>query len=150
MAGPSLVISATFTADAVAQTLEFWMRELGFDVGSVERAVSYDYASGPEDYQAILERRPAPAISRLKEMLVKPDPAIFDAVAALLPPTWDIRLVDRNVEKLRDDDLRTLVGRLCEAELRQRCLPLTALTYGGDQDARDGGIERHGGYVSSR
>ena len=41
----------------------------------------------------------------------------------------------------RDDDLRTLVGRLCEAELRQRCLPLTALTYGGDQDARDGGID---------
>jgi tetratricopeptide (TPR) repeat protein len=27
-------------------------------------------------YQAILERRPAPAISRLEEMLVKPDPAL--------------------------------------------------------------------------
>ena len=27
-------------------------------------------------YQAILERRPAPAISRLKEILAKPDPAL--------------------------------------------------------------------------
>jgi len=31
MPGPSIVISATFTADAIEQTLTFWMRELGFD-----------------------------------------------------------------------------------------------------------------------
>lgn len=31
MPGPSIVISATFTADAVEPTLSFWMRELGFD-----------------------------------------------------------------------------------------------------------------------
>jgi hypothetical protein len=31
MSGPSIVISATFTADAVELTLAFWMRELGFD-----------------------------------------------------------------------------------------------------------------------
>jgi FkbH-like protein len=31
MPGPSIVISATFTADAIEQTLSFWMRELGFD-----------------------------------------------------------------------------------------------------------------------
>jgi FkbH-like protein len=31
MSGPSIVISATFTADAIEQTLSFWMRELGFD-----------------------------------------------------------------------------------------------------------------------
>lgn len=30
MSGPSIVISATFTADAIEQTLAFWMRELGF------------------------------------------------------------------------------------------------------------------------
>ena len=33
MSGPSIVISATFTADALEQTLAFWMRELGFDYG---------------------------------------------------------------------------------------------------------------------
>ena len=31
MSGPSIVISATFTADAIEPTLAFWMRELGFD-----------------------------------------------------------------------------------------------------------------------
>src|ERR1035438_1069524 len=31
MLRPSIVISATFTADAIEQTLSFWMRELGFD-----------------------------------------------------------------------------------------------------------------------
>jgi hypothetical protein len=31
MSGPAIVISATFTADAIEQTLSFWMRELGFD-----------------------------------------------------------------------------------------------------------------------
>ncbi|MGA2131161.1 MAG: HAD-IIIC family phosphatase [Bryobacteraceae bacterium] len=31
MSGPSIVVSATFTADAVAPVLAFWMRELGFD-----------------------------------------------------------------------------------------------------------------------
>src|ERR1039457_3615696 len=31
MSGPSIVISATYTADAIEQTLAFWMRELGFD-----------------------------------------------------------------------------------------------------------------------
>jgi FkbH-like protein len=33
MSGPSIVISATFTADAIESTLSFWMRELGFDYG---------------------------------------------------------------------------------------------------------------------
>jgi FkbH-like protein len=31
MPGPSIVVSATFTADAIEQTLTFWMREMGFD-----------------------------------------------------------------------------------------------------------------------
>ncbi len=31
MSGPSIVVSATFTADAIEQPLAFWMRELGFD-----------------------------------------------------------------------------------------------------------------------
>jgi len=31
MSGPFIVISATFTADAIEPTLSFWMRELGFD-----------------------------------------------------------------------------------------------------------------------
>ncbi len=33
MSGPPIVISATFTADAIELPLAFWMRELGFDYG---------------------------------------------------------------------------------------------------------------------
>jgi FkbH-like protein len=33
MSGPSIVVSATFTADAIKPTLSFWMRELGFEYG---------------------------------------------------------------------------------------------------------------------
>ena len=46
-----------------------------------------------------------------------------------------------DIAALNDEDLRTLVGRLCEAELRKEGLPLTAVTYGGNQTAKDGGLD---------
>lgn len=46
-----------------------------------------------------------------------------------------------DVAALNDEDLRTLVGRLCEAELCKHDLPLAALTYGGNQTAKDGGLD---------
>ncbi|HWR34376.1 MAG TPA: hypothetical protein VN622_00725 [Clostridia bacterium] len=46
-----------------------------------------------------------------------------------------------HVAKLTDGDLRNLVALLCQAELRRRNLPVTSVTYGGDQDAADGGID---------
>jgi hypothetical protein len=46
-----------------------------------------------------------------------------------------------DIAALNDEDLRTLVGRLCEAELRKHGLPLTAVTYGGNQTAKDGGLD---------
>jgi len=45
------------------------------------------------------------------------------------------------IAKLSDADLRDLVGLLCEATLRERHLPLSAVTYGGSQDASDGGLD---------
>src|SRR5438105_4858833 len=42
---------------------------------------------------------------------------------------------------LDDKDLRTLIGRLCEAELRARRFPISAVTWGGDQNAGDGGLD---------
>jgi hypothetical protein len=42
---------------------------------------------------------------------------------------------------LRDDDLRTLVGRLCEEEVRKLGFAASTVTYGGDQDATDGGLD---------
>lgn len=45
------------------------------------------------------------------------------------------------IAELNDADLRTLVARLCEADLRQAGLPVSAVTAGGDQDAADGGLD---------
>lgn len=42
---------------------------------------------------------------------------------------------------LNDSELRTLIGRLCEAELSRRGLPVSAVTWGGDQNAKDGGLD---------
>ena len=45
------------------------------------------------------------------------------------------------IAKLTDADLRDLVGLLCEATLRESHLPTSAVTYGGNQDASDGGLD---------
>jgi hypothetical protein len=46
-----------------------------------------------------------------------------------------------DISKLDDKDLRDLIGRLCEAELRKGGHPVSLVTYGGNQDAKDGGID---------
>ena len=48
-----------------------------------------------------------------------------------------------DIAALNDEDLRTLVGRLCEAELRRRALPASAVMWGGNQTAKDGGLDVH-------
>jgi hypothetical protein len=46
-----------------------------------------------------------------------------------------------DIALLRDDDLRTLVGRLCEEEVRKLGFATSVVTWGGDQDATDGGLD---------
>ena len=46
-----------------------------------------------------------------------------------------------DIARLGDEDLRTLVGRLCEAELSRKGFSKAAVTYGGNQTASDGGID---------
>jgi len=46
-----------------------------------------------------------------------------------------------DISLLNDTDLRTLIGLLCEAEMRRRGLPSSAVTYGGSQTAKDGGLD---------
>src|ERR1051325_2160833 len=48
-----------------------------------------------------------------------------------------------DIALLNDEDLRTLIGLLCEAELRRRALPLATVTWGGNQTAKDGGLDVH-------
>jgi hypothetical protein len=46
-----------------------------------------------------------------------------------------------DIAELNDAQLRELVGQLCEAELRDRALSPAAVTWGGHQNAPDGGID---------
>jgi hypothetical protein len=50
-------------------------------------------------------------------------------------------ITPEDIQNLSDGDLRELVARLCEAELHQRGLSTVAVRYGGNQDAKDGGID---------
>ena len=52
-----------------------------------------------------------------------------------------LELSGDHVQKLGDEDLRELVVRLCEAELRRNGLPVSSVSAGGDQCAADGGID---------
>ena len=45
------------------------------------------------------------------------------------------------LRQLSDVHLRELVARLCEAELRNVGLPISAVTWGGDHTAPDGGLD---------
>ncbi len=46
-----------------------------------------------------------------------------------------------DISDLGDDDLRELVGRLCEAELLQQRLSTSGVLWGGAQEAADGGLD---------
>jgi len=46
-----------------------------------------------------------------------------------------------DIALLNDEDLRGLVGLLCEAEVRRLGLPTSHVTWGGNQDAGDGGLD---------
>lgn len=46
-----------------------------------------------------------------------------------------------DIKKLDDTDLRELIGLLYEAELRLKSLPTAGVTWGGHQNASDGGID---------
>lgn len=46
-----------------------------------------------------------------------------------------------DIALLNDEQLRTLIGRLCEAELRRRDQSTAYVTWGGNQNAADGGVD---------
>jgi len=50
-------------------------------------------------------------------------------------------ITPEDIAQLGDRQLRTLVARLCEAELRSRGYSAAAVTWGGDQNAADGGLD---------
>ncbi len=52
-----------------------------------------------------------------------------------------LEITPDDVALLNDTDLRTLIGRLCESELRSRGLSAAAVTWSGHQNSADGGLD---------
>lgn len=52
-----------------------------------------------------------------------------------------LEITGKDIAELNDEDLRSLVGRLCESELLSHGLPTSGVTWGGNQNAVDGGID---------
>lgn len=50
-------------------------------------------------------------------------------------------ITKEDIQSLNDTDLRILIGRLCEAELYEKNRSTRAVSYGGNQDEKDGGID---------
>jgi hypothetical protein len=46
-----------------------------------------------------------------------------------------------DIARLNDEQLRAVVARSCEAELRERGYSAAQVTWGGNQNAADGGID---------
>jgi hypothetical protein len=68
---------------------------------------------------------------------------LWDSLRAMrtvrIPGMFEI--TGNDVALLNDKDLRTLVGRLCESEVRNRELSPSSVTWSGDQNAADGGLD---------
>lgn len=56
---------------------------------------------------------------------------------------WIVMLdiTGQEISKLNDSDLRSLVGMLCEADVRDNGLAVAGITWGGHQNAPDGGLD---------
>jgi hypothetical protein len=52
-----------------------------------------------------------------------------------------LEITSDDIAQLNDEDLRSLVARLCESEARRRGLPAPCVTWGGNQTAADGGLD---------
>ncbi|WP_044640768.1 hypothetical protein [Risungbinella massiliensis] len=52
-----------------------------------------------------------------------------------------IEITGNDINELSDSELRSLVGLLCEADLRANGIPTAGVTWGGHQNAKDGGID---------
>ena len=50
-------------------------------------------------------------------------------------------ITDKDIAKLNDTELRELIGKLCEATLDKNYIDTVCVTYGGNQDEPDGGVD---------
>lgn len=63
---------------------------------------------------------------------------LYDCASSV---TRMLEITPDDIALLSDTDLRTLIGLLCEAELRKRGLSVVAVTWSGHQNSADGGLD---------
>jgi len=68
----------------------------------------------------------------------QPSTFLYDCAFTI---TKTLEITPDDVALLSDTDLRTLVGLLCESELRSRELSSAAVTWSGHQNSADGGLD---------
>lgn len=61
---------------------------------------------------------------------------LYDCASSV---TTMLEISPDDIALLNDTELRTLIGLLCEAELRKRGLSAAAVTWSGHQNSADGG-----------
>src|SRR4051812_23468094 len=54
-------------------------------------------------------------------------------------PVFSVRSED--IQSLTDVQARELIARLCKSELRAKSISTAAVSWGGDQRAKDGGVD---------
>lgn len=84
----------------------------------------------------------APARELPKRMSLPNSPISEPGLGSLAH--YDISMLEitpDHIALLNDTDLRELIGRLCEADLRRRGISASFVTWGGDQNAADGGFD---------
>jgi len=52
-----------------------------------------------------------------------------------------LEITGNDIAKLNDSELRVLIGLLCEADYRRANYSTKGITWGGKQDAADGGLD---------
>jgi hypothetical protein len=88
------------------------------------------------DSQRIRDGETREGESRASHRSCRPSHATWQRASLIM-----LEVTGDDIAALSDEDLRALVGQLCEAELRRRNLPPSAVTWGGNHAAADGGLD---------
>src|SRR5665213_1488744 len=91
-------------------------------------------------------KRVTEAAVRLESGRIRPPEESAEIDLAVVPVYRDggcvlFEITKDQIAQLTDTDLRILIGLLCETELRRKNFSTLAVTYGGHQDAKDGGLD---------
>ena len=91
------------------------------------------------------ETRPLPPKLNWTPLLIgalsdadRPSTFLYDCAFSA---TRMLEITPDDIALLSDTELRTLIGLLCEAELRNRGLSAAAVTWSGHQNSADGGLD---------